>query len=121
MLIGLGFLAVQAAGHLSASLPPPALPATPRAWLHAYQATSPGAGLRLAALTRAGRRLPAAGQSVYAGYLPALRPWAARARLGHVLRDGNTAVLALRGRGAGWSAVLERRRGGWQAVALLGA
>jgi hypothetical protein len=124
-------LAVITAGSLVASwsraeFPPTSaqagLPATPRAWLDAYEAAAvddPGrvcSGLFAPALAAAYAR---AVHGRCADYFRRITSFSVVVR--RVLADGDTAVLELRQtvRPRDWAVVLDRRRGGWQAVDLL--
>ena len=98
------------------------LPATPRAWLDAYEGAAidnPSqvcSELFSAQLTQA---YGTAGHGTCTSYFARITSFSVIVR--RVLQDGDTAVLELRQtvRPDDWAVVLSRRPGGWQAVDLL--
>jgi hypothetical protein len=115
-----------AANWFRAEFPPAStqagLPATPRAWLDAYEAAAvdnPGrvcSELFAPALARAYAR---AVHGSCGSYFRRITSFSVVVR--RVLADGDTAVLELRQtvRPRDWAVVLDRGRAGWQAVDLL--
>jgi len=124
----LGVLAVAiVAGYLAASAAvgersSPRLPATPRAWLDAYEAAAIDNPTRVCSELFAPQLAKAYGNTVHgtcSGYFRQITSFSVVVR--RVLRDGGTAVLELRQtvRPRDWAVVLDRRGAGWQAVDLL--
>jgi hypothetical protein len=124
-------LAVTTVGSLAAHWsrpefpPPPAqagLPATPRAWLDAYEAAAVDDPGRVCSELFAPALAQAYARAVHgscADYFRRITSFSVVVR--RVLADGDTAVLELRQtvRPRDWAVVLDRRRAGWQAVDLL--
>lgn len=102
---------------------PAALPASPRAWLNAYEAASidnpPEVCSQLLSSQLAASYSRMAHESCgrYFG-----RMTSSSVTVRRVLKQGSTAVLELRQtlNHRNWSVVLDQRNGGWQAVDLLG-
>jgi hypothetical protein len=118
-----GYLAVSwSAAKLSPSPTTPRLPATPRAWLDAYEAAAIDNPGRVCSELFAPQLAQAYGNAVHGScdsYFGQITSFSVAVR--RVLQDGGTAVLELRQtiRPRGWAVVLDRRRSGWQAVDLL--
>lgn len=114
-------LAVVAVSFSRGGVAGPALPATPRAWLDAYEANAVDNPSRVCSELFSPQLARAYGHSaqsgcaryfanVYTRSIKVLRVW----------RDGATAVLDMRqvfGR-IEWNVVLDRRSTGWQAVTM---
>jgi len=114
-------LAVVAVCFSRGGVAGPALPATPRAWLNAYEANAVDNPSRVCSELFSPQLARAYGHSaqsgcaryfanVYTRSIKVLRVW----------RDGATAVLDMRqvfGR-IEWNVVLDRRSTGWQAVTM---
>ena len=99
------------------------LPATPRAWLDAYEAAAVDNPARVCSELFAPRLAQAYGQAVHGScprYFKQITSFSVVVR--RVLQDGGTAVLELRQtvRPRDWAVVLNRQPGGWRAVDLLG-
>jgi len=118
-----GYLAVSwSAAELSPGLALPRLPATPRAWLDAYEAAAIDNPGRVCSELFAPQLAQAYGNAVHSScssYFQRITSFSVVVR--RVLQDGDTAVLELRQtvHPRDWSVVLSRRRDGWQAVDLL--
>jgi hypothetical protein len=118
-----GYLAVSwSVAKLSPSPTPPRLPATPRAWLDAYEAAAIDNPARVCSELFAPQLAQAYGNAVHGScdsYFGQITSFSVAVR--RVLQDGGTAVLELRQtiRPRDWAVVLDRRRNGWQAVDLL--
>jgi hypothetical protein len=124
-------LAVTTAGSLAASLyraefppaPAPAgLPATPRAWLDAYEAAAVDNPGRVCSQLFAPALALAYAHAIHrscTSYFRRITSFSVVVR--RVLTAGDTAVLELRQtvRPEDWAVVLDRQRDGWQAVDLL--
>lgn len=100
----------------------PRLPATPRAWLDAYEAAAVDNPGRVCSGLFAPQLAQAYGKAVRGSctsYFAQITSFSVVVR--RVLQDGDTAVLELRQtvRPRDWAVVLSRRPGGWQAVDLL--
>jgi hypothetical protein len=98
------------------------LPATPRAWLDAYEAAAIDNPPRVCTVLFAPALAQAYATAVHSscrGYFTQITSFSVLVR--RVLTDGGTAVLELRQavRPKDWAVVLDRRPGGWQAVDLL--
>ena len=106
----------------SGSATPTRLPATPRAWLDAYEAAALDNPARVCSELFAPQLAQAYGNTVHGScdsYFGQITSFSVAVR--RVLQDGGTAVLELRQtvRPRDWAVVLDRRRNGWQAVDLL--
>jgi hypothetical protein len=118
-----GYLAVNwSVSELSPGLALPRLPATPRAWLDAYEAAAIDNPGRVCSELFAPQLAQAYGNTVHGScdsYFGHITSFSVAVR--RVLQDGGTAVLELRQtvRPRDWAVVLDRRRNGWQAVDLL--
>ena len=118
-----GYLAVSwSAAELSPGLALPRLPATPRAWLDAYEAAAIDNPARVCTVLFALPLAQAYATAVHGscrGYFQRITSFSVAVR--RVLTDGGTAVLELRQTVSprDWAVVLDRRRTGWQAVDLL--
>ena len=124
-------LAVSTAGSLAAhwsraEFPPASaqagLPATPRAWLDAYEAAAVDNPGRVCSELFAPALAQGYARAVHgscADYFRRITSFSVVVR--RVLAAGDTAVLELRQtvRPRDWAVVLDRRRAGWQAVDLL--
>ena len=124
-------LAVTTAGSLAASglraefppaASPAALPATPRAWLDAYEAAAVDNPGRVCSQLFAPALAAAYARAVHgscADYFRRITSFSVVVR--RLLSAGDTAVLELRQtvRPRDWAVVLDRQRAGWQAVDLL--
>ena len=120
---------VGSAGWLAASWSlatpvqvPRRLPATPRAWLDAYEAAAIDNPSRVCSELFSPELAQAYGKAVggsCASYFARITSFSVVVR--RVLRDGETAVLELRQtvRPRDWAVVLSLRAGGWRAVDLL--
>lgn len=100
----------------------PRLPATPRAWLDAYEAAAIDNPGQVCSELFAPQLAEAYGNAVHgscSSYFARITSFSVVVR--RVLQDGGTAVLELRQtvRPRDWAVVLNRRRAGWQAVDLL--
>jgi hypothetical protein len=100
----------------------PQLPATPRAWLDAYEAAAIDNPSRVCSELFAPALAQAYGNAVHgtcSSYFARITSFSVVVR--RVLQDGGTAVLELRQtvRPRDWAVVLNRQRDGWQAVDLL--
>jgi hypothetical protein len=98
------------------------LPATPRAWLDAYEAAAVDNPSRVCSELFAPQLAQAYGNALHGGcasYFKQITSFSVIVR--RVLRDGGTAVLELRQtvRPRDWAVVLNRQPGGWRAVDLL--
>jgi hypothetical protein len=98
------------------------LPATPRAWLDAYEAAAVDNPSRVCSELFAPQLAQAYGKALHGGcasYFKQITSFSVIVR--RVLRDGGTAVLELRQtvRPRDWAVVLNRQPGGWRAVDLL--
>lgn len=121
-IAAVAYVAVRAA--LSARLPQPWLPATPRAWLDAYEGAAidnPGRVCSELFAPRLARAYGRAAHGTCVSYFQ--RITSSSVRVGRVMRDGQTAVLDLEQKlpPRRWAVVLSRRSGGWQAVDLVAA
>jgi hypothetical protein len=99
-----------------------ALPATPRAWLDAYEAAAVDNPAQVCSQLFSPQLARAYGRAVHGscrGYFRRITSFSVVVR--RVLRDDQTAVLELRQtvRPRDWAVVLSRRGSGWQAVDLL--
>ena len=108
--------------ELSSGPAQPRLPATPRAWLDAYEAAALDNPARVCSELFAPELAQAYGNAVHGScnsYFRRITSFSVAVR--RVLQDGGTAVLELRQTAAprDWAVVLDRRRSGWQAVDLL--
>ena len=118
-----GYLAVNwSVSELSPGLALPRLPATPRAWLDAYEAAAVDNPGRVCSELFAPALAAAYARAVHgscADYFRRMTSFSVVVR--RVLSAGDTAVLELRQtvRPRDWAVVLDRRRNGWQAVDLL--
>jgi hypothetical protein len=119
-----GLAAGWSVGQLSPGPPSAAarLPATPRAWLDAYEAAAIDNPARVCTVLFALPLAQAYATAVHGscrGYFQRITSFSVTVR--RVLTDGGTAVLELRQtvRPRDWAVVLDRRRGGWRAVDLL--
>jgi hypothetical protein len=124
-------LAVTAVGSLAAhwsraEFPPASaqagLPVTPRAWLDAYEAAAVDNPGRVCSQLFAPALAQAYARAVHGScdsYFRRITSFSVVVR--RVLAAGDTAVLELRQtvRPRDWAVILDRRRGGWQAVDLL--
>jgi hypothetical protein len=95
------------------------LPATPRAWLDAYEAAAVDNPSRVCSELFAPQLAQAYGKALHGGcasYFKQITSFSVIVR--RVLRDGGTAVLELRQtvRPRDWAVVLNRQPGGWRAV-----
>jgi hypothetical protein len=111
-----------ASGSLSPGPARSQLPATPRAWLDAYEAAAIDNPGRVCSELFAPALAQAYGNAVHgscSSYFARITSFSVVVR--RVLQDGGTAVLELRQtvRPRDWAVVLNRRRAGWQAVDLL--
>ena len=113
----------RAAGWLSSAKPPAVvLPATPRAWLDAYEGAAVDDPGRVCSQLFAA---PLAAVYAHAAHGSCRRYFAhvtsSSVTVDRVLGDGDTAVLELHQviGGLDWDVVLDRRPGGWQAVDVL--
>jgi hypothetical protein len=119
----IGYFAVSwSVAELSTRAAGPRLPATPRAWLDAYEAAAIDNPGRVCSQLFAPQLAQAYGHVVHGsceGYFGQITSFSVAVR--RVLQDGGTAVLELRQtvRPRDWAVVLDRRPGGWQAVDLL--
>ena len=128
----LGALGILAVAIVAASVavsgvlsPAPAqrpLPATPRAWLDAYEAAAIDNPSRVCSELFSPQLARAYGTAVHGSctsYFARITSFSVIVR--RVLRDGDTAVLELRQtvRPRDWAVVLSREPTGWQAVDLL--
>ena len=107
---------------LSPSTPRSQLPATPRAWLDAYEAAAVDNPSRVCSELFAPRLAQAYGEALHGrctSYFKEITSFSVVVR--RVLQDGGTAVLELRQtvRPRDWAVVLNRQPGGWRAVDLL--
>lgn len=98
------------------------LPRTPRAWLDSYEAAAIDNPARVCSQLFAPQLAQTYANAVHGScnsYFAAITSFSVVVR--RVLQDGGTAVLELRQtvRPENWAVVLDRRRGGWQAVDLL--
>jgi hypothetical protein len=99
------------------------LPATPRAWLDAYEAAAVDDPSRVCSELFSPQLAGAYGKAMRGGtctsYFERITSFSVVVR--RVLQEGDTAVLELRQtvRRLDWAVVLSRRAGGWQAVDLL--
>ena len=98
------------------------LPATPRAWLDAYEAAAIDNPSRVCTELFAPQLARAYGNAAHgscSSYFARITSFSVAVR--RVLQDGGTAVLELRQtvRRRDWAVVLNRQRDGWQAVDLL--
>ncbi len=118
-----GYLGVSwSVAQVSSGPAGPRLPATPRAWLDAYEAAAIDSPGRVCSQLFAPQLAQAYGHVVHGGcegYFREITSVSVAVR--RVLRDGGTAVLELRQtvRPRDWAVVLDRRPDGWQAVDLL--
>jgi hypothetical protein len=108
--------------ELSSAPAQPRLPATPRAWLDAYEAAALDNPARVCQELFAPQLAQAYGDALHgscSSYFRQITSFSVAVR--RVLQDGDTAVLELRQtvRPRDWAVVLDRRRSGWQAVDLL--
>ena len=99
------------------------LPATPRAWLDAYEAAAVDNPSRVCSELFAPQLAQAYGKALHGSctsYFKQITSFSVVVR--RVLQDGGTAVLELRQtvRPRDWAVVLNRQPGGWRAVDLLG-
>ena len=113
---------VVAVGELAPGPPPSQLPATPRAWLDAYEAAAIDNPSQVCSQLFAPQLAQAYGNAVHgtcSSYFARITSFSVVVR--RVLQDGGTAVLELRQtvRRRDWAVVLNRQRDGWQAVDLL--
>ena len=113
---------VAAVGELAPGPARSQLPATPRAWLDAYEAAAIDNPSRVCSELFAPQLAQAYGKAVRgscASYFARITSFSVVVR--RVLQDDGTAVLELRQtvRPRDWAVVLSRRPGGWQAVDLL--
>jgi hypothetical protein len=98
------------------------LPATPRAWLDAYEAAAIDNPSRVCSELFAAQLAQAYGKALHGSctnYFKQSTSFSVVVR--RVLQDGGTAVLELRQtvRPRDWAVVLDRQPGGWRAVDLL--
>jgi hypothetical protein len=98
------------------------LPATPRAWLDAYEAAAIDNPSRVCSELFAPQLAQAYGKALHGSctsYFKQITSFSVVIR--RVMQDGGTAVLELRQtvRPRDWAVVLNRQPGGWQAVDLL--
>ena len=98
------------------------LPATPRAWLDAYEAAAIDNPSRVCSELFAPQLAQAYGKALHGSctsYFKQITSFSVVVR--RVLQDGGTAVLELRQtvRPRDWAVVLNRQPGGWRAVDLL--
>jgi hypothetical protein len=98
------------------------LPATPRAWLDAYEGAAIDNPSRVCSELFAPQLAQAYGEALHgscASYFKQITSFSVVVR--RVLQDGGTAVLELRQtvRPRDWAVVLNRQPGGWRAVDLL--
>ena len=130
MVLGaLGILAVAivaafvaVSGVLSPPTPQRPFPATPRAWLDAYEAAAIDNPTRVCSELFSLQLAQAYGAAVHGSctsYFARITSFSVIVR--RVLRDGDTAVLELRQtvRPRDWAVVLSRESTGWRAVDLL--
>ena len=114
---------VAALGELAPGSALLRLPATPRAWLDAYEAAAVDNPLRVCSELFSPQLAGAYGKAMRGGtctsYFEQITSFSVVVR--RVLQDGDTAVLELRQtvRPRDWAVVLSRRSRGWQAVDLL--
>ncbi|MHB8658963.1 MAG: hypothetical protein ACYC91_13590 [Solirubrobacteraceae bacterium] len=111
-----------AVAQLSSDPAQPRLPATPQAWLDAYEAAALDSPARVCAelfAPQLARAYGNAGHGSCNSYFQRITSFSVTIR--RVLRDGGTAVLELRQtvHPRDWAVVLDRRRDGWQAVDVL--
>lgn len=100
----------------------PGLPATPRAWLDAYEAAAVDNPSRVCSELFAPQLAHAYAKALHrscTGYFEQITSFSVVVR--RLLQDGDTAVLELHQteRPRDWAVVLNRRPGGWRAVDLL--
>jgi len=125
LVVGLLVVSVATAWPVAPLSPGPAplrLPRTPRAWLDSYEAAAIDNPPRVCSQLFAPQLAQTYANAVHGScrsYFAAITSFSVVVR--RVLRDGGTAVLELRQtvRPKDWAVVLDRRRGGWQAVDLL--
>jgi len=108
--------------QLSSGPPQLRLPETPRAWLDSYEAAAIDNPARVCSQLFAPQLAQTYANAVHgscSSYFARITSFSVVVR--RVLQDGGTAVLELRQtvRPEDWAVVLNRRRGGWQAVDLL--
>lgn len=108
--------------QLSSGLAQLRLPQTPRAWLDSYEAAAIDNPTRVCSQLFAPQLAQTYANAVHGScstYFRRITSFSVVVR--RVLQDGGTAVLELRQtvRPEDWAVVLNRRRGGWQAVDLL--
>ena len=113
---------VAAAGGFASGPTRRLLPASPRAWLDAYEAAAVDNPSRVCSQLFAPQLAAAYGKAMRGSctsYFERITSFSVVVR--RVLGDGDTAVLELRQavRPRDWAVVLSRRPGGWQAVDLL--
>ncbi len=111
-----------AGGELSSGRGGLRLPASPRAWLDAYEAAAIDNPSRVCSALFSPQLAQAYGRTIRGScttYFEQITSFSVLIR--RVLQDGDTAVLELRQtvRPRDWAVVLSRRPGGWQAVDLL--
>jgi hypothetical protein len=111
-----------AVGRFSPAPSRPRLPLSPRAWLDAYEAAAIDNPPRVCSQLFAPVLAQAYASTAHGsctGYFRQITSFSVVVR--RVFEDGGTAVLELRQtvRPRDWAVVLDRRRGGWQAVDLL--
>jgi hypothetical protein len=107
---------------LSRTPPPAQLPATPRAWLNAYEAAAIDNPSRVCSQLFAPQLAQAYGKALHStctSYFERITSFSVVVR--RVFTDGSTAVLELHQtvRPRDWAVVLSRLPAGWQAVDLL--
>jgi hypothetical protein len=107
---------------LSPGRAPSQLPATPRAWLDAYEAAAIDNPSRVCSELFAPQLARAYGKAPHGSctsYFKQITSFSVVVR--RVLQDGGTAVLELRQtvRPRDWAVVLNRQPGGWRAIDLL--
>jgi len=118
----IGVACVASTAWLSSRPAPPRLPATPRAWLDAYEAAAVDNPSRVCSELFAPQLARAYGKALRSSctsYFERITSFSVAVR--RVLQDGATAVLELHQtvRPRDWAVILSRRPGGWQAVDLL--
>lgn len=125
LVVALLAVSVATAWPVAPLSPGPAplrLPRTPRAWLDSYEAAAIDNPPRVCSQLFAPQLAQTYANAVHgscSSYFAAITSFSVVVR--RILRDGGTAVLELRQtvRPKDWAVVLDRRRGGWQAVDLL--
>ena len=123
MLLSVADVAIKWANHQWYGQPAPRLPASPRAWLGAYEAASIDNPSEVCSqLLSAPLAASYADQAHGSCRRYFARITSSSVTVRRVLEQGSTAVLELREtlNHRDWSVVLAQRGGGWQAVDLIG-